>query len=137
MPDPHTGAESEVEIHRLLVAVLVRGALYSTEASSLLPLLIERAHSGDFRPLVAMGASWERVESLMSQGLSLSVVCSEDVAMISQEDRERALSDSFFRAELLDLLKEACGPKESCLKVITIRLSLICPCCCFLANSIR
>ena len=109
LPDPHTGAESEVEIHRLLVAGLVRGALYSTETSSLLPLLIERAHAGDFRPLVAMGAVLQKAESLMSQGMLLSVVCSEDVALISQKDRERTLSESFLRAELLDRFKEACG----------------------------
>jgi pimeloyl-ACP methyl ester carboxylesterase len=52
--------------------------------------LIERAERNDFQPLLAMTFAPEGISELMSQGMFLSVICSEDLPRVTDEDRARA-----------------------------------------------
>lgn len=92
---PRTGEWAEVEVGRTVVANTLFGAFYSPLTSSLVPLLIERAEQNDFQPLIAMGFASEDLGELLSQGMFLSVICAEDVPRVTEEDRSRALSESF------------------------------------------
>ncbi len=106
LQNPRTGEWAEVDIHRELVAGVLFGALYSPWASSLLPLLIERAEQNDFQPMVAMAFAGEEAADLMSNGMFLSVICSEDVPRVTEQDRERLASDDF----LGDMFKNRLKP---------------------------
>jgi pimeloyl-ACP methyl ester carboxylesterase len=100
---PRTGEWAEVEIGRALVANALFGAFYSPLTSSLVPLLIERAEQNDFQPLMAMTFASEDLGDLLSQGMFLSVICSEDVPRVTDEDRSTAgesFLGSFFEQRL-------------------------------------
>ena len=105
---PRTGEWAGVEIHRELVANVMFGAFYSPLSSSLLPLLIERAEQNDFQPLVAMAFTSEELSDILSNGMFLSVVCSEDLPRVSEQDRAQLASDTF----LGDMFKNRLKPCE-------------------------
>jgi pimeloyl-ACP methyl ester carboxylesterase len=92
---PRTGEWAEVDIPRELVANVMFGAFYSPLSSSLLPLLIERAGQNDFQPMVAMAFSSEELSDILSNGMFLSVICSEDLPRVTEQDRARLASESF------------------------------------------
>ncbi|MFY0571851.1 alpha/beta hydrolase [Archangium lansingense] len=83
---PLTGVPEDLTLTRDGFTAVLRGLLYMPEAASLLPLVLDRATQGDWRPLVAihqgMSGSFNRN---MSQGMFLSVVCAEDAPHISSE----------------------------------------------------
>jgi pimeloyl-ACP methyl ester carboxylesterase len=85
VPHPSTGARTEVRVTKAGVAAAVRGLLYSTELSRLVPLLVARAKAGDFAPLVTAAATLGDgiAQAGLSLGMFLSVMCSEDVPRIS------------------------------------------------------
>jgi len=105
---PRTGKTTQAPISKDGLAGLVRAALYSAEFSSLLPLVIDRAYSGDFAPLTALMEPWDDITNKMSQGMFYSVVCSEDVPFIKEEEKSQMLG-TFFGPEAIDMMSEICG----------------------------
>src|SRR5690606_24699614 len=105
--DAATGVGRRVEIGRDLLAPLLRGALYSREYIRLLPLMIEQAERGDYDALAALAPA----EGGINQGMFLSVVCSEDMSRISQDEVEEVLAEEqLLNSELLVRpLIEACA----------------------------
>jgi pimeloyl-ACP methyl ester carboxylesterase len=67
----------EVPIDAEILRDFVFSALYAAERIHDLPLLIHRAHAGDFRPLARRLAG--RGESGIPKGVYLSIVCSEEM----------------------------------------------------------
>ncbi|MFC1526001.1 alpha/beta hydrolase [Candidatus Latescibacterota bacterium] len=106
---PRTGAHLDVTITRDTIVFLVRGALYSAELSSLLPLVIDRAHQGDYGPLAAMADPWNDIDKAMSLGMFFSVICSEDLSQITEADRQLMLAEPFLGGAALELYEEVCG----------------------------
>ena len=105
--NPRTGEDHSLPIYWEGVAGLVRNALYKTELSALLPLIIDRAYHGDFNPLIALAEPWADVSEKMSQGMFYSVVCSEDLPFISDAER-RASGDNFVGTFPIDLMARVC-----------------------------
>jgi pimeloyl-ACP methyl ester carboxylesterase len=105
--DPNTGRPTEVVVSRMWLASIVRAPLYSSDLSVLLPLAISRAAKGDYGPLAAMGASLHGGNSL-SVGMTLSVICSEDVPAITVADRELAAAEPLFGTHRLDAFDALC-----------------------------
>jgi pimeloyl-ACP methyl ester carboxylesterase len=92
---PRTGERAEITVRRELIANILMGAFYSPLSSSLLPLLIDRAAQNDFQGLVAMAFAGEDLADLMSNGMFLSVICSEDVPRVTAQDQARLAGDGF------------------------------------------
>ena len=105
--NPRTGEDHSLPIYWEGIAGLVRNALYKTELSALLPLIIDRAYHGDFNPLIALAEPWADVSEKMSQGMFYSVVCSEDLPFISDAER-RASGDNFVGTFPIDLMARVC-----------------------------
>ncbi|MGY8823533.1 MAG: alpha/beta hydrolase [Candidatus Latescibacterota bacterium] len=105
---PRTGKTTQAPISRDGLSGLVRAALYSAEFTSLLPLVIDRAYSGDFAPLTALMEPWDEITNKMSHGMFYSVVCSEDVPFIKEEEKKQMLG-TFFGPEAIDMMSEICG----------------------------
>ncbi len=106
---PRTGEWIEVPVTRNAVALLVRAALYSAELSALLPLVIERAHEGDFGPLAAMSDPWTDLDKAMSVGMLFSVICSEDIPGLSDADRRELSGEPFLGSAVVDVWSKVCG----------------------------
>jgi pimeloyl-ACP methyl ester carboxylesterase len=83
---PLTGVPEDVAITRAGVTGTLRGLLYLPEAMSLVPLVLDRATQGDWRPFIAIHQSMSAGASdTMSHGMFLSVVCAEDAPLITDE----------------------------------------------------
>ena len=91
---PTSGAVVDLELHQDVLAGALHAALYSPPAASMIPLLIEQAHAGDFEGLLALALAGESApaEARVSLGMFFSVVCAEDLPWIGDEElRSRAL----------------------------------------------
>jgi pimeloyl-ACP methyl ester carboxylesterase len=108
--NPLTGVPEEITLsHTTFVAVL-RGVLYMPEATSLVPLVLDRATQGDWRPLVAIQQNLSGgANPNMSQGMFLSVVCTEDAPLISDEAITRESKGSWLGETMLRTMLKPCG----------------------------
>lgn len=110
LPHPRTGRPTELTFSRSSFASGLRGILYVPTHASLVPHMIHAAALGDFSPLAALSletAAWST--ETMSLGLTLSVVCSEDVARITDEEVERAIRGTFLGRSEIDQWRQMCA----------------------------
>jgi pimeloyl-ACP methyl ester carboxylesterase len=108
-PHPRTGEVIDFDVTRDGVVLLLRAALYSAEASRLLPLIISRAHDGDYASLLALSDPVGEVEEHMSIGLLFSVLCAEDLAFIDDADRAALDREPLLGTEILETWGRVCG----------------------------
>lgn len=101
---PRTGEQEEGVLHKLMVTRILRGVLYDRNLSSLVPFAIHRAAGGDYQPLVTLGLSFFGEESSMSVGMTASVLCAEDMTLVS-DPRD---SDTWFNNEIYRQLAPIC-----------------------------
>ncbi|MCI0396537.1 MAG: alpha/beta hydrolase [Chloroflexi bacterium] len=93
---PLSGEQLEVILTRDLFAQVIFNLLYSTDLTSLLPLLIHQAHqSGDFGPLVAQGLLLAG-ETGLYHGMLYSVTCAEDAPFIALEEAKAFQAGTIF-----------------------------------------
>lgn len=106
---PRTGVVEQVTINRALVVNGLRNLLYATRLSVLLPLLIHRAADGDLGPLIVQGAAFGGAMSdTMSTGLTLSILCAEDLPRIDPEAQRARDRATFLRSAAYENFARAC-----------------------------
>lgn len=106
---PRTGERGEVIFTRELFASILFGALYSPALSALLPRLLEDAAAGDYQGLLALGFAGEATsDDPISQGMFLSVVCSEDRPYITRAEIEAETKNTFFGSTMFDTRLKPC-----------------------------
>ena len=76
---PRTGDALDIVVDRWLVAGVVRLLVYSPQTASLLPVLIDTAHAGDYRGFATQALLVSEAMEEMSVGLNYAVVCTEDL----------------------------------------------------------
>ena len=104
LADPFTDRRADLVMHWEIVAALVRATLYNSELTSLLPLLIDRAYSGDYQPLITMASAFETVEEKLSGGLLLSVLCTEDFPHVDGAPP----AESFLKGTIVGRFRKVC-----------------------------
>lgn len=106
---PHTGKQETITVSRDTFTATLRGLLYLPEASSLLPRVVSAAAAGDFRPFVAVGSSMGgSLAKNLSQGMFLSVVCSEDAPFITEEAISREAQGTWLGEGAVKRILQAC-----------------------------
>jgi pimeloyl-ACP methyl ester carboxylesterase len=107
---PLTGVSEDVVLTRTAFVGALHSLLYQPETAAMLPLVVDRATQGDWGPFVALYVTMHGgLEKNMSQGMHLSVVCSEDAPLITEEALVRETRGSWMgERELRDTLK-ACA----------------------------
>jgi len=105
---PRTGEEEEITVRRWMVAGALFGALYASQSSALLPLLLERAEKNDFQGLLALASITEGIMENMSQGMHFSVVCSEDAPRIEPSQIPEVTKGTFFGREIAEYRLKPC-----------------------------
>ncbi len=106
---PRTGERAEVPFPRRVAAGILMSALYSPVTASLLPRVIDDAAKGEYGGLFALGMSHEGAAGNISEGLYLSVVCSEDVPAIRPELIAPSTENTFLRDEYLKSATKPCA----------------------------
>lgn len=110
VPHPRSGAPRQVEVSRALFASGLRGFLYLPAHAAQIPFLVHAAAAGRFAPFLALSletAAWST--ETMSLGMTLSVVCSEDVARITSEEAERLTRGTFLGSGEIELWQRMCA----------------------------
>jgi len=94
---------SDFEFHNFL-----RQVLYSREAQRLIPLIIEQAWQGNYRPVFALAGQYS--ETGINQGMFLSVICSEDYSLLTDEllAEESGIAYRIESALFNEFILEAC-----------------------------
>lgn len=105
---PRTGQPVAVTVSQQLAGAIVFQSLYSPEVTSLLPQLLTDAAAGSFQGLLALAFSTDLPKGAMSDGLFLSVVCSEDMPRISETDIEEAATGHFIGRTMFDTRMKPC-----------------------------
>lgn len=107
---PRHGERVTREVDRMGVASAVRGILYSRQGQRILPLLLWQASEGDLAGLVAMNESLgERTLDQMNIGLTLNILCNEDVGRATADDIPASESESFIGRGQVAYWQEACA----------------------------
>jgi pimeloyl-ACP methyl ester carboxylesterase len=107
---PQTGRPVELAISRGAFASGLRGMLYVPAHASLLPHVVHAAWQGDFAPFAAQAletAAWS--SETMSLGLTLSVLCSEDVHRVTDAEAEREVRGTFGGRFEIDSWRRMCA----------------------------
>ena len=103
---PRTRRRLEVPMSAQTLARLIRGALYSPDLTTLLPLAISRAAEGDFDTALGLAvALGDAPEPGIDAGLHLSVLCAEDIPRLEGG----AWMDEGLGAGLAAEYREACA----------------------------
>ncbi len=93
---PATGEEHEITLDRNAFAEAVRLQLYAMESNRRLPLMLLRAHAGDYRELAGAGLAMNRaVKDAIAWGMLICVTGSEDIARIDPDEIEAACAGTF------------------------------------------
>ncbi|HSR54575.1 MAG TPA: alpha/beta fold hydrolase, partial [Acidobacteriota bacterium] len=109
LENPATGEAEKVTINYGKFATALRFALYSTSLSARLPMQVEAAHQGDFRPLVQdLSKILVQLVNAISEGLWASVICSEEVPFIDVAKARRQSQGTILGAARLDATLAIC-----------------------------
>jgi pimeloyl-ACP methyl ester carboxylesterase len=97
---PTTHRPVEVELDRTGLLLNVRGLLYSSETSSLLPLAITQAAGGDWSPFVAQSLFLDQgVGDSFSLPLNLTISCSEAQPFYAEAGTSGYFGDLILRSQ--------------------------------------
>lgn len=107
---PRSGERTRVDITREGFLQVVTASLYSDNSTTLLPLLIERAHAGDYAPVAALALRKAWLSKSISMGLYLSVACAEQLHGVNESSRRAAVTGlEVFDDHALAQLEQACA----------------------------
>lgn len=110
LPHPRTGRPVTMEVSRVVFASGLRGLLYVPAYASLVPYMIHEAASGNFTPFAALSletAAWST--ETMSLGLTLSVLCAEDVQRLTSAEAETATRGTYVGASEIEIWQQMCA----------------------------
>jgi pimeloyl-ACP methyl ester carboxylesterase len=107
-PHPRTGEPLDLELDREKIVLLLRAVLYNADATRLLPLVIERAHAGDFGPLLALNDPIGDSLSKINVPMMFSILCAEDIRLVSENDLAQLSEEPFLGSNIIDRWKKVC-----------------------------
>ncbi len=109
VPHPRTAVPTELTLSRDAVALGVRGLLYAPTVAGLLPLALAKARDGDYAPLVTqMALVGDSMAETMSEGLTMSVLCAEDVPFVDREAARADTTTTFVGAAVVETMSASC-----------------------------
>ncbi|MGA8574261.1 MAG: alpha/beta fold hydrolase [Candidatus Cybelea sp.] len=94
--NPVTHRTQTVKLTKEVFAETIRHELYFPSGAAYMPVTIERAYHGDYTPLAEMVSEMALLfANIQSNGLNLSVTCSEDIPFITEADVAAYSADTF------------------------------------------
>ena len=105
---PRTGKQVQMTVSQRLLASVIFSALYDPVVTSLLPQLITDAAQGNYQGLLALAFSRELPKGAMSEGMFLSVVCSEDMPRIHPDEIQNEAKGRFMGTAFFDTRMKPC-----------------------------
>ena len=97
--DAKTGNLEQTPMDHRVFALGLRALLYSPQTQRLLPLLIDQASKGEWGSFIGLASSFnDGLLEVMTPGLLLAVLCTEDLADMAESDIGHRERDSFVGA---------------------------------------
>ena len=94
--DPDSGEPATVQLTREAFVSFLRFQMYYLDTTRQVPVLIYRAHAGDFRPFVENAISRNRaLDQSIAMGMLMCVTAAEDIARIDPVDIPRLTEGTF------------------------------------------
>jgi pimeloyl-ACP methyl ester carboxylesterase len=108
--DPRSAEPVEMRFGESELDAAIRLLSYTTDTAALLPLLLDRAASGEIAPLAAQTLMIERsLGDTLAEGMHNSIVCAEDVPFFAIDDARRAeLAATYLGTTQVDSLMAIC-----------------------------
>ena len=104
---PRTGDSVDVVVDHWMLVGVVRLLVYHPQTASLLPVLIEASHRGDYRALATQAfVITEGIEDL-AVGLNNAVVCTEDIPFVRDVDVE-AQAATYMGSAFMEIVAGIC-----------------------------
>ena len=104
---PRTGELVDVVVDHWMLVGVVRLLVYHPRTASLLPVLIEATHRGDYRALATQAfVITEGIEDL-AMGLNNAIVCTEDIPFLRDVDDD-ALAATYMGSAFMDIVTGVC-----------------------------
>ena len=108
--NPVTRQPETITLNRESFGEAIRVMLYIPAFSSWLPILLHQAAQGEFGLFATIAFQNMRLlETQISRGMHLSVVCGEDLPFISDVEAERELGGTFYGSYRFRVYRRACG----------------------------
>lgn len=107
--NPVTGRREEALLGRDLFATRIHLLLLSSSLAARIPFLVHRAAAGDFEPFAELAAEFGRaIVEQIDYGMQLSVLCTEDVALIKPQDVDPETKGTFLGGARVRHMIEVC-----------------------------
>jgi pimeloyl-ACP methyl ester carboxylesterase len=107
--NPLTRQKQQITMTQDGFAELVRHMLYVPTVMSIMPTIIHQMSLGDYSQFAFYGYQVQRqIDAALSRGMSLSVICAEDVPFIKDSDIEREMNGTFYGGRRAHLYRRAC-----------------------------
>ncbi|HEX8162612.1 MAG TPA: alpha/beta fold hydrolase [Pyrinomonadaceae bacterium] len=108
--NPLTGQKQTITMTREGFMEHVRAALYLPEVMNYLPLLVHDMAGGDFTRFASISYQvFRQLDGQIARGMHLSVVCSESIPFITEEEIRRETAGTFYGEARLRAYQRACG----------------------------
>jgi pimeloyl-ACP methyl ester carboxylesterase len=108
--NPFTGQKQQITMTREGFMEHIRSALYLPEVMSYLPLLIHDMAGGDYSRFASASYQvFRQLDEQIARGMHLSVVCSESIPFITEEEIRRETAGTFYGEARIRAYQRACG----------------------------
>lgn len=110
VPNVYTKQEQDVTVTRDAYVDGIRQLMYVPNAASALPALIHLGAQGNLGALV--GTSFQvvsQIDSKIARGMQFSVICSEDIPFITEDEITKSSANSFYGDARVRPAVKACG----------------------------
>lgn len=109
-PFPGEAEPVTVAMGRTEYAATLLYALYSPFTAAAVPAAIAAAHAGEYAPAASIGAAFAAaVRPQFSTGMTLSVLCAEDVPYFTEEEMDAGAEGTFLGEDFANGLHDACA----------------------------
>lgn len=108
VPDARSYRLTDLRLTAKRFNQMIFPALYSPRTRQLLPFVIQAAAAGNYLPLSGLSGPAE-LKSDLYTGLTLSVVCQEDIPRISAEEAAKEISADYIGRDLLTQFTTMCA----------------------------
>jgi len=104
--DPNTGKAETITLTRGMFVNALRNILYSPDLSRLIPIVIEQAKDNNYQALAALSTAFG--DTGMAIGATLTILCSEELARVTETDIAIESSKGFVGGAFINNFKKSC-----------------------------
>ncbi|WP_262689494.1 alpha/beta hydrolase [Kordiimonas aestuarii] len=112
-PDPVTGETIEFDLQHGFAVEALRGAFYTADTTTYVPLVVDEAVKGNLNPLIASLLGATAISESMYLGTTYSILCGDEIPRLSEAEAVAAGEGSFAEDSYYRYWKAGCAGWDS------------------------